>query len=76
MSKSYEQLVKRVQKEIGSPGAQSKQCVEIKRREDDSADDWAHMLEDLGAVENVTVIPLDDFSNHIRLRWNPEESMS
>lgn len=76
MSKSYEQLVKRVQKEIGSPGAQSKQCVEIKRREDDSADDWAHMLEDLGTVENVTVIPLDDFSNHIRLRWNPEESMS
>ncbi|MFS8174966.1 DUF1654 domain-containing protein [Vreelandella titanicae] len=76
MSKSYEQLVKRVQKEIGSPGAQSKHCVEIRRREDDSADDWARMLEDLGTVENVTVIPLDDNAEHIRLRWNPEESMA
>ncbi len=76
MSKSYEQLVKRVQKEIGSPGAQSKHCVEIRRREDDSADDWARMLEDLGTVENVTVIPLDDTAEHIRLRWNPEESMA
>lgn len=76
MSKSYEQLVKRIQKEIGSPGAQSKHCVEIRRREDDSADDWARMLEDLGTVENVTMIPLDDASEHIRLRWNPEESMA
>lgn len=76
MSKSYEQLVKRVQKEIGSPGAQSKHCVEIRRREDDSADDWARMLEDLGTVENVTMIPLDDAAEHIRLRWNPEESMA
>ena len=76
MSKSYEQLVKRVQKEIGSPGAQTKHCVEIRRREDDSADDWARMLEDLGTVENVTIIPLDDIAEHIRLRWNPEESMA
>lgn len=76
MSKSYEQLVQRVQKEIGSPGAQSKQCVEIRRREDDSAEDWARMLEDLVTVENVTVIPLDETAEHIRLRWNPEESMS
>lgn len=74
--KTYQALVERMKRKIGSPGAQSKQCVEIKRQEDDSADDWARMLEDLCTVENVTVIPLDDTAEHIRLRWNPEESMS
>ncbi|AJY52508.1 DUF1654 domain-containing protein [Halomonas sp. KO116] len=76
MSKSYEQLVKSVQKEIGSPGAQSNQCVEIRQRDDDSADDWARMLEDLGTVENGIMIPLDDTAEHIRLLCNPEESMA
>lgn len=76
MSKSYEQLVKRVQRIIGSPGAQSKQCAEIQRQPDDDDDDWARMLSDLGTVENVTMTPLDDASEHIRLRWNPEESMA
>jgi hypothetical protein len=76
MSKSYEQLVKRVQKEIGSPGAQSKHCVEIQRREDESPEDWAQMLADLGTVENVTLTPMDDDAEHIRITWNPEESMA
>lgn len=76
MSKSYEQLVKRVQKEIGSPGAQSKHCVELQRREDESPEDWAQMLADLGTVENVTLIPMDDDAEHIRITWNPEESMA
>lgn len=76
MSKSYEQLVKRVQKEIGSPGAQSKHCVELQRREDESSEDWAQMLADLGTVENVTLTPIDDDAEHIRITWNPEESMA
>ncbi|GAA0694098.1 DUF1654 domain-containing protein [Vreelandella titanicae] len=76
MSKSYEQLVKRVQKEIGSPGAQSKHCVELRRREDESSEDWAQMLADLGTVENVTLTPMDDDAEHIRITWNPEESMA
>ncbi|WGI23618.1 DUF1654 domain-containing protein [Halomonas alkaliantarctica] len=76
MSKSYEQLVKRVQKEIGSPGAQSKHCVELQRREDESPEDWAQMLADLGTVENVTLTPMDDDTEHIRITWNPEESMA
>ncbi|UBR49830.1 DUF1654 domain-containing protein [Halomonas sp. FeN2] len=76
MSKSYEQLVKRVQKQIGSPKAQSEHCVELRRQPDDAPEDWARMLEDLGTVENVTMIPLDDAAEHIRLRWNPEESMA
>lgn len=76
MSKSYEQLVKRVQKEIGSPGAQSKHCVELQRREDESPEDWAQMLADLGTVENVTLTLIDDDAEHIRITWNPEESMA
>ncbi|MBT2788038.1 MULTISPECIES: DUF1654 domain-containing protein [unclassified Halomonas] len=76
MSKSYEQLVKRVQKEIGSPGAQSKHCVEIQRRDDESHEDWAQMLADLSTVENVTLTPMDDDAEHIRITWNPEESMA
>lgn len=40
MTKSYEQLVQRVQRKINSPRAQSEHCTEIQRGEDDSADDW------------------------------------
>ncbi|MGE6778181.1 DUF1654 domain-containing protein [Vreelandella titanicae] len=76
MSKPYEQLIKRVQKEIGSTGAQAKHCAEIKRREDESPEDWAQMLADLGTVENVTLTPVDDDAEHIRITWNPEESMA
>lgn len=76
MSKLYAQLVKRVQKEIGSPGAQSKHCVELQRREDESSEDWAQMLAELGTVENVTLTPIDDDAEHIRITWNPEESMA
>ncbi|WP_339935141.1 DUF1654 domain-containing protein [Vreelandella glaciei] len=75
MSKSYEQLVKRVQKEIGSPKAQSEHCVELQRQLDDTADDWAHMLSDLGTIENVDLIPLDDTAEQVRVRWNPEGAM-
>lgn len=74
--KPYEQLVQRVQRVIGSPGALSKQCAEIQRQPDDSEEDWARMLDDLGTVENVTMTPLDDAGEHVRLRWNPEESMA
>ena len=74
--KTYQQLVQRVQRVIGSPGAQSKHCVELQRQPDDAPDDWARMLSELGTVENVTMIPLDDSVEHVRIRWNPEESMA
>ena len=73
---TYQALVERVKRKIGSPAAQSKLCCEIQRQPDDNADDWAKLLEDLGTVENVTMIPLDDTAEHVRLRWNPEESMA
>ena len=74
--KTYQALVDRVKRQIGSPAAQAKHCVEIQRQPDDSADDWAQLLADLGTVENVTIIPLDEAAEHVRLRWNPEESMA
>lgn len=74
--KTYQALVERVKRKIGSPAAQSKHCVEIQRQPDDLADDWTQLLDDLSTVENVTMTPLDDTSDHIRLRWNPEESMA
>ena len=64
-----------MKRKIGSPAAQSKHCVEIERQPDDSADDWAQLLADLGTVENVTIIPLDETAEHVRLRWNPAEAM-
>lgn len=76
MSKSYEQLVKRVQRTIGSPGAQSKLSADIQRQPDDDVNDWAQMLSDLGTVENVTLTHMDDDTNHVRICWNPEESMA
>lgn len=74
--KTYQALVERVKRKIGSPAAQSQHCVEIQRQPDDAAEDWAQLLEDLGTIENVTMIPLDDTAEHVRLRWNPEESMA
>lgn len=74
--KTYQALVERVKRKIGSPAAQSKLCCEIQRQPDDAAEDWAQLLADLGSVENVTMIPLDDTAEHVRLRWNPEESMA
>ena len=74
--KTYQALVSRVQRKINSPRAQSEHSAEIQRQPEDSADDWARMLGDLGTVENVTMAPLDDDGELFRVRWNPEESMS
>mgnify|MGYP001331642580 CR=1 FL=1 len=29
----------------------------------------------LGTVENVTMVPLDETAEHVRIRWNPAEAM-
>ncbi|WP_447556441.1 DUF1654 domain-containing protein [Vreelandella sp. EE22] len=76
MSNTYQQLVDRVKRKIGSPKAQSECCTELQRQPDDNADDWGRMLKELATVENVTLIPLDDAGEHVRIRWNPEESMA
>ena len=69
-------MVGRVQRIINSPRAQSEHCAEIRRRPEDAADHWERMLAELGTVENVTMTPLDDDGEIVRVRWNPEESMS
>ncbi|CAM9359886.1 unnamed protein product, partial [Ectocarpus sp. 12 AP-2014] len=53
----------------------TEKCAEIQRQPDDSTDDWARMLSDLGTIENVGVIPLDDSAEVVRVRWNPEAAM-
>lgn len=72
---SYDALCQRVQKTINSPKAQTEKCVELQRQPDDSTDDWARMLSDLGTIENVDLIPLDDCGEQVRVRWNPAAAM-
>lgn len=72
---SYDTLCQRVQKIINQPKAQSEKCAEIQRQQDDCPADWARMLEDLGTIENVDMMPLDDDGEHVRVRWNPEAAM-
>ncbi|WP_193090878.1 DUF1654 domain-containing protein [Halomonas colorata] len=74
--KSYQQLIQRVQRKIGSPRAQSENCAELQRQPEDSTDDWERMLSELNTVENVTMTPLDDAGELVRIRWNPLESMA
>lgn len=73
--KTYAALVERVKRKINSPAAQSENCTEIQRQQDDTPDDWARLLADLGTVENVTMTPLDEAAEHVRIRWNPAEAM-
>ena len=73
--KTYPALVERVKRKINSPAAQSENCTEIQRQPDDAAEDWSRLLDDLGTVENVTMTPLDDTAEHVRICWNPVEAM-
>tara|TARA_R100001039_G_C1803392_1_gene79081 strand:+ start:252 stop:485 length:234 start_codon:yes stop_codon:yes gene_type:complete len=73
--KTYASLVERVKRKINSPAAQSENCAEIQRQPDDAAEDWVRLLDDLGTVENVTMVPLDETAEHVRIRWNPAEAM-
>ncbi|XKH61420.1 DUF1654 domain-containing protein [Halomonas sediminis] len=61
---------------INLPKAQSQKCAEISRQPDENSDDWRQLLEELGTLGHVTIIPLDDSGEHVRLLWNPEESMA
>lgn len=73
--KTYAALVDRVKRKINSPAAQSESCTEIQRQPDDATEDWSRLLSDLGTIENVTMVPLDDSGEHVRIRWNPAEAM-
>ncbi|MGP9809639.1 DUF1654 domain-containing protein [Halomonas sp. AOP12-C2-37] len=76
MSKSYEQLVQRVQRKINSPRAQSEHKAKLQRQPEEEADDRERMLADLDTIENVTLTPINDDPNNVLIAWNPEESMS
>lgn len=57
---SYELLAIRLQKTINNPMSQKRKYAMLERLPDDSADDWAQILEELDDADNVTVAHRDD----------------
>ncbi|VVO79053.1 hypothetical protein PS870_01692 [Pseudomonas fluorescens] len=57
---SYELMGMRIQKIINSTGAQASKRATIYKSPDESPDDWAQLLEDIGEADNVTVAHQDD----------------
>ncbi|MBK5540219.1 DUF1654 domain-containing protein [Pseudomonas sp. TH05] len=57
---SYERMGLRVQKIINSPTAQKAKAALIFRLEDEPADEWARLLEEIAENDNVTLAYRDD----------------
>ncbi|VVO85706.1 hypothetical protein PS870_02043 [Pseudomonas fluorescens] len=57
---SFDLMAMRVQKIINSTGAQASKRATIYKSPDESPDDWAQLLEDIGEADNVTVAHQDD----------------
>jgi hypothetical protein len=57
---SYEQLGVRIQKIINAPTAQKARAALIFRLDQESPEDWAQLLEEIGENDNVTLAYRDD----------------
>ncbi|CAI8973515.1 DUF1654 domain-containing protein [Pseudomonas chlororaphis] len=66
-STPFEQLSKRIYRQVNSPAAQSRRRTVITRHSDERVDDWDKLIEQLGVEESVRMIPLD--SDSIQLSW-------
>ncbi|MBA1209633.1 DUF1654 domain-containing protein [Pseudomonas fulva] len=66
-SLSYERLGYRIQQAISSPHVQKKQCVEVRRGQDESPDDWRRLIADLEETSGIKVEALE--SGLIRIGW-------
>ena len=55
----------RVQKIINSTGAQTSKRALICKTPDESADDWAQLLEAIDEADNVTLAHQDDGGVHV-----------
>ncbi|MFJ2362502.1 DUF1654 domain-containing protein [Pseudomonas sp. NPDC087697] len=64
---SYELLGTRIQKIINSTGAQTSKRAFIYKAPDESPDDWAQLLEDIAAADNVTVAHQD--GGGVQISW-------
>ncbi|MFM9270971.1 DUF1654 domain-containing protein [Halomonas elongata] len=59
---------------LAAQAAQSEKATMSARQDDEREDDWERLIEELETIEELTIIPLED--GQIRLRWNPEESLT
>ena len=64
---SYELVGRRIQRVVADPGVQKIQTVTVSRRDDETPDAWARVLDDLEATDGVEVDRLTDGS--VRIGW-------
>lgn len=62
---SFELLARRIQRQITSPRAQVERQANICRLDDESEEDWALLLEQIGEEETVTMTQRDDGTVHL-----------
>lgn len=69
---AYERMGIRIQKIINSPTAQKAKAALLFKLPDESEDDWAQLLEEIGENDNVTLAWRDD--GGVQLFWTvPKE---
>ncbi|MEK1940973.1 MAG: DUF1654 domain-containing protein [Pseudomonas sp.] len=61
----YELLATRLQKIINSPAAQKSKTALLYKAPDESEDDWAQVLAEIGETDNVTIAYRDDGGVHL-----------
>jgi len=64
---SYELVGRRIQRVVADPGVQKLQVVTVSRRDDETPDAWARVLDELEATDGVEVDRLTDGS--VRIGW-------
>lgn len=63
----YEQLTRRIHRQVNSPTAQCRRRTVIMRQSGELEADWDCLLEQLGVEESVRVVPLED--GVVQLSW-------
>lgn len=63
---SYERLVRRINASLTSPLALIEKQANLMPSEDDSAEDWQRLLEEIELADGVTMTKRQDGSVHVR----------
>ncbi|PMR72764.1 DUF1654 domain-containing protein [Billgrantia endophytica] len=69
---SFEPLANRIRAQINSPRAQVENTTTISREPDERGDDWDRLLDEIGTMDEVTMVAMEDGS--VELRWSAPES--
>lgn len=64
----YEQVGRRFQRMVSDPKVQKHQAVTITRRDDEAAEAWNRILQELDDTDGITVERL--CPNSVRIGWN------